>query len=134
ALLRRAEAAQQQGDCPAFEEAMAEVAEWTDYLLYDEGGRSLGRNPRNMTYDQVVPAATQNEHGERRARLAAGGCPLRSADEAQAEGANGSSAARSASARPGCRGHFRDSSSATATRPRPMPRGARTTSSPSMPS
>jgi hypothetical protein len=86
ALLRRAEAAQQQGDCPAFEEAMAEVAEWTDYLLYDEGGRSLGRNPRNMTYDQVVPAPTQNEHGERRARLAAGGCPLRSADEAQAEG------------------------------------------------
>src|SRR5690606_24769929 len=76
ALLRRAEAAQQQGDCPAFEEAMAEVAEWTDYFLYDEGGRSLGRNPRNMTYDQIVPTPTQNEHGEWRARLAAGGCPL----------------------------------------------------------
>src|SRR5690606_5538914 len=86
ALLRRAEATHQRARCPAFGEATAEVAERTDYLLYHDGARSLGRNPRNITSDQLAPAPTQNEHGERRARLAAGGRPLRSADEAQAEG------------------------------------------------
>ena len=82
ALLRQAEAAQQRGDCPAYEAALVEIHQWTDFFVPG------GRHGRNMQYDRAVPSETQNEHLNWRGRIEAAGCPLGSASAQQAATGN----------------------------------------------